>query len=430
MTVTSADVDLYVPGRGRDREYHLNVLLKLLIADIAAVSGGGPSSNSGAIAAAFAALSAAGGEVEEPLFVPGQRGQDGTAGATGAQGPVGPALAFLGEEFDETSIPIPPSLGTAAFAFTGSTGHVVPFTDVANTWTANQIIQKANPNFRQSATSGDAAHLINAVSGSAAISRYGFWNGASAVDRWLFGKDATAESGGDAGSNFIVYYYTDAGAFKGVWLGGSRVNGSAYFAGGGVYSFGVTGGAKGSGTANFATTYENGVALSEKYARRDGPFPMFFAEDGEDGMMGPPGAPGPAGAAGGGGGGSATTVEVDLGSTAKFTGKFTITDAAISATSKVMCWQAPGPYTGKGSRADEAEMQPVQVIAVEPASGSAVVKWQTPPMIVMRPRALAGGEPASAIVPGLKDPQALALGHAQRLGKVRGNVKFSYTVFA
>lgn len=126
---------------------------------------------------------------------------------------------------------------------------------------------------------------------------------------------------------------------------------------------------------------------------------------------------------------SATTVEVDVG-TPRFQGRFTITDAAISTTSKVLCWQAPGPYTGKGTRADEAAMQPVSVVAVVPASGSAEVHWQTPPVVVVRPRALAGGQPASAIIPGLKDPAALATGEMRRLGRVRGNVKFTYTVLA
>jgi hypothetical protein len=135
-------------------------------------------------------------------------------------------------------------------------------------------------------------------------------------------------------------------------------------------------------------------------------------------------------ASGGGGGSSATTVEVDLGSPAKWTGKFTITDAAISASSKVLCWQAPGPYTGKGTRADEAELQPVSVLSVEPGTGSAVVKWQTPPMIVLQHRASAGGQPASAIVPGLKDANSVAGGPVRRVGMVRGNVKFSYMVLA
>lgn len=126
-----------------------------------------------------------------------------------------------------------------------------------------------------------------------------------------------------------------------------------------------------------------------------------------------------------GGGATATTVEVDLGSVAKWTGKFTITDAAIGPTSKVLCWQAPGPYTGKGARADEAEMQPVQVIAVEPASGSAVVKWQTPPYITMQPVVPDGRRAApTANADLMRNVNPVPT----RIGKVRGNVKFSFMV--
>lgn len=170
---------------------------------------------------------------------------------------------------------------------------------------------------------------------------------------------------------------------------------------------------------------------------------------GAAGAAGPQGVPGPTGAPGldaddpempyvipgpkgdtgpaGGGGGSATTVEKDLGSTATWRGSFTITDAAIAGSSKVLCWQAPGPYTGKGTRADEAEFQPVQVIAVVPATGSALVYWQTPPMLTFRksPKGFLGV--ATAV---FKDPQSVVHGPITRLGKVRGNVKFSYLVFA
>jgi hypothetical protein len=124
---------------------------------------------------------------------------------------------------------------------------------------------------------------------------------------------------------------------------------------------------------------------------------------------------------------SATTVEVNLGSTAVTNGKFTITSASIGTTSKVLAWQCPGPYTGKGTRADEAEMQPVQVIAVEPAAGSAVVKWQTPPMIIETLAEMRGY--TSTVTPTTninRDIMTLA----KRIGKVRGNVKFTYTVFA
>lgn len=128
---------------------------------------------------------------------------------------------------------------------------------------------------------------------------------------------------------------------------------------------------------------------------------------------------------------AATTVEIDLGSTPKFAGKFTITDAAIGATSKVLCWQAPGPYTNKGTRADEAEMQPVQVIAVEPAAGSAVVKWQTPPMLAQVLEAQQGRRNAAgATFDRLFNQTWPIVFRPQRLGKVKGNVKFSYSVFA
>lgn len=153
--------------------------------------------------------------------------------------------------------------------------------------------------------------------------------------------------------------------------------------------------------------------------------------DGEDGDWGPPGrrgATGPQGPAGGGGG-SAVTVEVDLGSP-KFAGKFTITDAGISGTSKVLCWQAPGPYTGKGTRADEAEMQPVQVIAVEPGAGSAVVKWQTPPISGIKQEGQVGrrntvGATFDRVINQLL-PETFQL---NRAGRVNKNVKFSYLVF-
>lgn len=135
---------------------------------------------------------------------------------------------------------------------------------------------------------------------------------------------------------------------------------------------------------------------------------------------------------GGSGGGSATTVEKDLGSTPDFRGKFTITDAAIGPTNKVLCWQAPGPYTGKGTRADEAEMQPVTVIAVEPASGSAVVKWQTPPMFAVLPDLQYGSKlnATGATFDRSDNQQRAEVGTPRRIGRVRGSVKFSYMVLS
>ena len=137
---------------------------------------------------------------------------------------------------------------------------------------------------------------------------------------------------------------------------------------------------------------------------------------------------------GGGGGGSATTIEVDLGSTPVFRGTFTITDAAISAASKVLAWQAPGPYTGKGSRADEAEMAPVQIIAVEPGAGSAIVYWQTPPLAGAVPYSVSGGDGGrvNQLAQTLQQsgPFSRAAVLNRRVNKVRGNVKFTYQVLS
>jgi len=126
--------------------------------------------------------------------------------------------------------------------------------------------------------------------------------------------------------------------------------------------------------------------------------------------------------------GAATTVEVNIGSTAKTCGSFLITDNAITGTSKVLCWQAPGPYRGKGTRADEAELAPVRVVAVEPLAGRARVKWEVPPMIVNVALATIGsplGDGAAANS-GTNRPQQVT---SRRIGKVRGYVNFSYAVF-
>lgn len=119
------------------------------------------------------------------------------------------------------------------------------------------------------------------------------------------------------------------------------------------------------------------------------------------------------------------TVEIDLGSTPIFRGKFTITDANITTSSRLLVWQAPGPYTGKGTLADEAEMQPVQVVSVEPLTGSAVVRWQTPPEFALVTEWGDGRRNIASTFANFYQPAV----RQQRLGKVRGNVKFTYIVF-
>ena len=59
---------------------------------------------------------------------------------------------------------------------------------------------------------------------------------------------------------------------------------------------------------------------------------------------------------------SLTTVEKDLGSTAQYSGRFDITGlSGLTASAQAMIVQKAGPYTGKGTLQDEAEMDSVQV---------------------------------------------------------------------
>lgn len=88
-----------------------------------------------------------------------------------------------------------------------------------------------------------------------------------------------------------------------------------------------------------------------------GPAVFFIADPGEDGMIGPPGPTGPQGPAGGGGGLTLTEIEKDLGSVARRSGSFDITGlAGLTVGKQVLVVQKAGPYTGKGTRQDEAEM--------------------------------------------------------------------------
>jgi hypothetical protein len=142
--------------------------------------------------------------------------------------------------------------------------------------------------------------------------------------------------------------------------------------------------------------------------------------DGEDGLSipGPIGPQGPAG----GGGASWTIIEKDLGSL-NWRGKFTLIDAVITPTSKVIIQQAPGPYTGKGTRADEAEMDPIWCFA-ESGSGQAIIYWRTINYVVDVPLEDRRLAPNLTLT---KDANSFR-NNRQILGKVKGNVKFQYTV--
>jgi len=76
--------------------------------------------------------------------------------------------------------------------------------------------------------------------------------------------------------------------------------------------------------------------------------------------------------------GALTTVEKDLGSVPRTSGKFTITGLSGLTTNKpVTITQAVGPYTGKGTRADEAEMDGLSVSAVVTSATEITAYWNS-----------------------------------------------------
>jgi len=137
-------------------------------------------------------------------------------------------------------------------------------------------------------------------------------------------------------------------------------------------------------------------------------------------------------ASGGSGSLSGTTVEVNLGSTPVWEGRFTITDAGIGTSSKVLVWQAPGPYTGKGTKADEAFMDRIECIT-EPLAGSATVYWRlmggVRPMFIPQtarsPANILVVTTGSDLVHNRTNPFVNAM-----LGRVKGNFKFTYLIAA
>ncbi len=68
------------------------------------------------------------------------------------------------------------------------------------------------------------------------------------------------------------------------------------------------------------------------------------------------------------------TVEEYLGEDVR-SGHFTIDDADIASGDLIMIQQAPGPYTNKGTLADEAEMDSIEVRAMCDRDGFATAYW-------------------------------------------------------
>jgi hypothetical protein len=160
----------------------------------------------------------------------------------------------------------------------------------------------------------------------------------------------------------------------------------------------------------------------------------FDGNEGEQSYVpGPMGATGPQGpAGGGGGGGSATIIEQNLGSTPVWDGKFTVVDTTVTTTSKIQIWQSYGPYTGKGTLADEAAMDTIRCIAA-PSAGSFVVHWRSVQALAFKP--IRPGNEQRQFVNDIVDAAANQMAYGMGLeagiiGRVKGNFKFAYSVFA
>lgn len=70
-----------------------------------------------------------------------------------------------------------------------------------------------------------------------------------------------------------------------------------------------------------------------------------------------------------------TTVEVNLSTTGRRSGKFTIAGSGLAIGTNIVITQAAGPYTGKGTLADEAEMDTVSVRGVVTDASTITCYW-------------------------------------------------------
>lgn len=96
-------------------------------------------------------------------------------------------------------------LGTAATVNTGTSGETVPLLSGANTWSAAQNI--FNP-------SGTSILVIGSIVGQESSLRFR----TDSNDRWRVGKNNSAETGSNTGSNFSLTRHDDAGSLLGVCI--------------------------------------------------------------------------------------------------------------------------------------------------------------------------------------------------------------------
>ncbi len=99
------------------------------------------------------------------------------------------------------------ALGTAAFVNTGTSGGTVPLLNANNNFSGNTLFSSGQIT-NGSASTVNPTFYINGVAGSTRGLNYS----SSSSIRWFLYTNATAESGSNAGSDFIIGAYDDSGA--------------------------------------------------------------------------------------------------------------------------------------------------------------------------------------------------------------------------
>jgi hypothetical protein len=107
------------------------------------------------------------------------------------------------------------TLGTAAYQSTGTSGATIPFLNGTNTWSGDQTISKASPliNINKAASGQDGA-IVGTTAG---------------VNRWLLVLGTNAAESANAGSNFGINRYNDAGTYQATPMTIARLDGAITF---------------------------------------------------------------------------------------------------------------------------------------------------------------------------------------------------------
>ena len=137
---------------------------------------------------------------------------NGTPGASDMPGGFAFKVSADGGATPVTALSISQNLA-AAFAGAVSVASTLTVTGAA---TFSSTITAAN-NIQCGSGTGTANRNLFVLAGAGyfGLTRYRGYDGgtASAVERWAAGKDNAAESGSNAGSNYVLAAYTDAGVF-------------------------------------------------------------------------------------------------------------------------------------------------------------------------------------------------------------------------